>query len=105
MKNKIEFKHKNWTVWLSLPVGYQKKPLVFFFDTLSESENFIKNNYKKFHFTPRIGKNAIKHNVTYDDGEEQITFTLQIKTFTVIDNVLYFDNLTTLPIEKKINKK
>ena len=101
MKNKIEFKHKNWTVWLSLPVGYEKKPLVFFFDTLSESEKFIKNNYKKFYFTPRKGKNAIKHNVTYDDGEEQITFTLQIKTFTVIDNVLYFDNLTTIPIEKK----
>ena len=101
MDNKIEFKHKNWTVSLLLPIGYEKKHLVFFFDTLSETENFIKNNYKKFHFTPRRGKNAIRHNVTYDDGEEQITFTLQIKTFTVIDNVLYFDNLTTLPIKKK----
>ena len=45
MDNKIEFKHKSWSVCLSLPVGYQKKPLVFFFDTLSEGENFIKNNY------------------------------------------------------------
>ena len=97
MDNKIEFKHKSWSVCLSLPVGYQKKPLVFFFDTLSESENFIKNNYKKFHFTPRKGKNAIIHRVT-TAGENQ-SIILQTKTFTVIDDVLTFDDLFTIPIE------
>ena len=97
MDNKIEFKHKRWSVCLCLPVGYQKKPLVFFFDTLSESENFIKNNYKKFHFTPRKGKNAIIHHVTLNDDNQ--SFILQTKTFTVIDNVLSFDNLVTIPIK------
>ena len=100
MEKKIEFKHKNWTVSLLLPVGYNKKNLVFSFDTLSETENFIKNNYKKFYFTPRKGKNAIIHHVTSIDGNQ--SFILQTKTFTVIDNVLIFDNLVTLPIE--INK-
>ena len=94
MKNKIEFKHKSWSVCLSLPVGYQKKTLVFFFDTLSESENFIKNNYKKFHFTPRKGKNAIIHRVTTADENQSII--LQTKTFTVIDGVLYFGELETI---------
>lgn len=93
MDNKIEFKHKSWSVCLSLPVGYQKKPLVFFFDTLSESEKFIKNNYKKFHFTPRKGKNAIIHRVTTADNQ---TIILQTKTFTVVDGVLAFDELITL---------
>ena len=97
MNNKIEFKHKRWSVCLFLPVGYQKKPLVFFFDTLSEAENFIKNNYKKFYFTPRKGKNAIIHHVTSKDGNQ--SFILQTKTFTVIDNVLIFDNLVTIPIK------
>ena len=97
MDNKIEFKHKSWSVCLSLPVGYQKKTLVFFFDTLSESEKFIKNNYKKFYFTPRKGKNAIIHRVTIADGGEPLI--LQTKTFTVIDNVLIFDNLVTIPIK------
>ena len=98
MDNTIEFKHKSWSVCLSLPVGYQKKNLVFFFDTLSESEKFIKNNYKKFYFTPRKGKNAIIHRVTTDDGCEPLI--LQTKTFTVIDDVLTFDDLATLPIKK-----
>lgn len=93
MDNKIEFKHKSWSVCLSLPVGYQKKPLVFFFNTLSESEKFIKNNYKKFHFTPRKGKNAIIHRVTSADNQ---TLILQTKTFTVVDGVLAFDELITL---------
>ena len=97
MENKIEFKHKSWSVCLSLPVGYQKKNLVFFFDTLSESEKFIKNNYKKFYFTPRKGKNAIIHRVTTDDNQ---TIILQTKTFTVIDGVLTFDDLFTIPIKK-----
>ena len=94
MNNTIEFKHKYWSVCMSLPVGYQKKPLVFFFDTLSESENFIKNNYKKFYFTPRKGKNAIIHRVTTADGDEPII--LQTKTFTVIDGVLTFGELETI---------
>ena len=94
MNNKIEFKHKSWSVCLSLPVGYQKKPLVFFFDTLSESENFIKNNYKKFHFTPRKGKNAIIHHVTLNDDNQ--SFILQTKTFTVIDGVLFWGELETI---------
>ena len=93
MDNKIEFKHKSWSVCMFLPVGYQKKPLVFFFDTLSESEKFIKNNYKKFHFTPRKGKNAIIHRVTSADNQ---TLILQTKTFTVVDGDLYFDELVTL---------
>ena len=97
MNNKIEFKHKSWSVCLALPVGYQKKNLVFFFDTLSESEKFIKNNYKKFHFTPRKGKNAIVHRVTTDDGGEPLI--LQTKTFTVVDDVLTFDDLVTIPIK------
>ena len=94
MNNKIEFKHKSWSVCLSLPVGYQKKTLVFFFDTLSECENFIKNNYKKFHFTPRKGKNAIIHHVTSNDGNQ--SFILQTKTFTVIDGVLFWGELETI---------
>ena len=93
MNNTIEFKHKSWSVCLSLPVGYQKKPLVFFFDTLSESENFIKNNYKKFYFTPRKGKNAIIHRVTTADNQ---TLILQTKTFTVVDGVLTFGELETI---------
>ena len=96
MNNKIEFKHKSWSVCLALPVGYQKKNLVFFFDTLSESEKFIKNNYKKFYFTPRKGKNAIIHRATTADGDEPII--LQTKTFTVIDDVLTFDDLVTLKV-------
>ena len=96
MDNKIEFKHKSWSVCLALPVGYQKKNLVFFFDSLSESEKFIKNNYKKFHFTPRKGKNAIIHRVTTADGNQSIL--LQTKTFTVVDGVLTFDDLVTLKV-------
>ena len=94
MDNKIEFKHKRWSVCLSLPVGYQKKTLVFFFDTLSECENFIKNNYKKFYFTPRKGKNGIIHHVTSNDGKQ--SFILQTKTFTVVDDVLFFGELETI---------
>ena len=94
MNNTIKFKHKSWSVCMSLPVGYQKKNLVFFFDTLSESENFIKNNYKKFYFTPRKGKNAIIHRVTTADGDEPII--LQTKTFTVVDGVLFFGELETI---------
>lgn len=100
MENKIEFKHKSWSVCLSLPVGYQKKPLVFFFDTLSESENFIKNNYKKFYFTPRKGKNAIMHRVTTADNQ---TLILQTKTLTVVDGVLFFGELET--INNDLNKE